>query len=440
MIASPLGARKRQAEAARAQRSEAAHAAQADRLVRNLSGEDSEVRAQGSYVDLGDSARMAVLLCPEGRGTFKEQVNDVLSLLATSLEGRPHPLEATLLTVFLREPRDRDEAGRLLAEYFGARMPVTNYVLQPPCNGAAVAMEVWAVGGGDVRIEHFGPQVLTVTYDGLRWIYCGGIESPASVSGVYQQTTGGIKALEAALRLAGSGLEDVVRTWYYLGGINAVEGELERYKEFNRARTDAYREVDFCRGIPGVRGPGAVLPASTGIGMRGGGLILSSLGLQTRRQDISLFPLENPLQVPAYQYPPTYSPESPKFSRAMALGLGHYVTSWISGTASIVNSESLYPGDIARQTMQTLDNIERLIAPENCAAHGFPQAGARLDDLAKVRVYIKRPEDYARCKSVCEERLGKVPVLYLVADVCRPELLVEIEGVAFSRLRTQVSG
>lgn len=440
MIASPLGARKRQADAGRAPRSEAAHRAQTDRLVRNLAGEECGGRAEGSYVDLGESARMALLLGPEGRGAVKDQINDILSLLAANLEGQPQPLEATLLTVFLREAGDREEVERLLGEYFGARMPVTNYVLQPPCNGAAVAMEVWAVGGKGVRLEHYSPHVLSVTYDGVRWIYCGGIESPGSVPSVYQQTTEGIQALEAALRLAGSGLGDVVRTWYYLGGINAVEGKLERYKEFNRARTDAYRKVGFCRGIPGVRGPAVVWPASTGIGMRGCGLTMSCLGLQTERADLRLFPLENPLQVPAYQYPRTYSPESPKFSRAMALVLGDYVTSWISGTASIVNAESLYPGDIERQTTQTLDNIERLIAPENCAAHGFPQAGARLHDLAKVRVYLKRPQDYARCKSVCEKRLGQVPVLYLVADVCRPELLVEIEGVAFSRLRRPAAG
>lgn len=435
MIASPLGARRRDTETARAQRDETVRLAQAEPMVRFLSGRACGDPAQCSYVDLGDSARMALLLCPEGPGGFEDQAGQVLGLLAASLEGQPQPLEVTLLTVFLREPGDQKAGERLLRDYFGARMPVTNYVFQPPCNGAAVAMEAWAVGGPGVKIEHFGPRVLTVSYDRVRWVYCAGIEVPASASGVYAQTASGLQALQAALRQAGSGLEDVVRTWYYLGGINQVEGELERYKEFNRARTEAYRGIGFCNGIPGLRKNAAVLPASTGIGMVGGGLVLSCLGLQTAREDVSLFPLENPLQIPAYQYPPTYSPETPKFSRAMALVLGDYVTSWISGTASIVNSESLYPGDIERQTAQTLDNIERLIAPENCAAHGFPGAGARFENLAKVRVYVKPGADFARCKAVCESRLGKVPALYILADVCRPELLVEIEGVAFSRLQ-----
>jgi len=99
-----------------------------------------------------------------------------------------------------------------------------------------------------------------------------------------------------------------------------------------------------------------------------------------------------------------------------------------------VNSESLHLGDAEKQTEQTLTNIERLIDAENFARHGLRGAGATLADLAKMRVYVKRPEDFGRCRAVCERRLGPVPVIYAHADVCRPELLVEIEAVAFSPL------
>ena len=168
--------------------------------------------------------------------------------------------------------------------------------------------------------------------------------------------------------------------------------------------------------------------------MAGSGLVASCLALETDRDDVFLVPLENPHQTPAYAYPPKYSPQSPKFSRAVALVLGSYVTTWVSGTASIVDSESCHPGDPAKQTAQTLDNIERLIAADNFAAQGLKGAGAGLRDLAKIRVYLKRPEDLAKCRGICEQRLGPVPAIYAVADICRPELLVEIEGVAFSRV------
>ncbi len=57
----------------------------------------------------------------------------------------------------------------------------------------------------------------------------------------------------------------------------------------------------------------------------------------------SCCPLENPLQTPAFDYPQSYSAKSPKFSRAMAMRIGDHVTTWISGTASIVNSETRAP-------------------------------------------------------------------------------------------------
>jgi enamine deaminase RidA (YjgF/YER057c/UK114 family) len=118
----------------------------------------------------------------------------------------------------------------------------------------------------------------------------------------------------------------------------------------------------------------------------------------------------------------------------MAMTVGDYSTIWVSGTASIVNSETVFPGDVERQTEQTIDNIQNLISRENCARHGLPTAGAELSDLAKARVYVKHQHDYDICRRVVERRLGTVPVVFAQADVCRPDLLVEIEGVAFAPL------
>ena len=163
------------------------------------------------------------------------------------------------------------------------------------------------------------------------------------------------------------------------------------------------------------------------------------MALDSRRPDVFLLPLENPQQTPAYDYQATYSTHSPKFSRAMAVVQGHFVATLMSGTASILNSRTCHPGDIVRQTEQTIENIERLIAPENFARHSLPGTGATLKDIAKLRVYVKRQEDYEPCRAVCERRLPRVPAIYLQADVCRPELLMEIEAVAFSPFNTNVA-
>jgi enamine deaminase RidA (YjgF/YER057c/UK114 family) len=150
-------------------------------------------------------------------------------------------------------------------------------------------------------------------------------------------------------------------------------------------------------------------------------------------------PLENPRQTSAFDYHAKYSPQSPKFSRAMAVVQGRFVSTLVSGTASIVDAQTCHPGDVVRQTEQTIENIERLIAPENFARHGMPGAGATLRDIAKLRVYVKHPEDYEKCREVCERLLPRVPAIYLEADVCRADLLVEIEAVAFSPYATNGS-
>jgi enamine deaminase RidA (YjgF/YER057c/UK114 family) len=339
----------------------------------------------------------------------------------------------TVQTVFLKDPQDQAECERLLAEFSPSQLPVTNFVLQPPCCGAALALEVWAIGGKSVRVERFGPHTLAVAYDSVRWVYCAGVKPDASLPGIYPQTLDALGRLRATLAQAGSSFPRVVRTWFYLGGITELEQREQRYQELNRARSDFYHDIRFHSASPLLESACGLYPASTGIGMAGRGLVLSCMALETRRDDVFLLPLENPRQIPAYAYDAKHSAQSPKFSRAVALALGDYVTTWVSGTASIVDSESCYPGDPEKQTEQTIDNIERLIGADNFTAHGLAGAGARLHDLAKIRVYLKRPEDLAKCRAVCERRLGAVPAIYAVADICRPELLVEIEGVAFSR-------
>jgi enamine deaminase RidA (YjgF/YER057c/UK114 family) len=310
-------------------------------------------------------------------------------------------------------------------------MPVTNFVVQPPCNGAALAIEAWAISGRDVRLKRCGPHTLAVNYDGLQWVYCGGIE-PFVPGSAYLDAKEAFRRMSDLLGRAGSSFDHVVRTWLYVGRITEPEGSTARYQELNRARADFYEPLWFGNSVPGRNGKVKIYPASSGIGTRGESIVTSCMALQTERKDVRLVALENPQQTAAYGYDPRYSPQSPKFSRAMALATDKYVTTWISGTASIVNSETQYLNDIERQTEQTIDNIERLISPENFRRHGIPDAGASLSDLTKMRVYLKHASDLAKCQAICERRFTAVPAIYITADICRPDLLVEIEGVAFS--------
>jgi enamine deaminase RidA (YjgF/YER057c/UK114 family) len=358
----------------------------------------------------------------------------------THSEGRSTRAPIVLAqTVFLKNAKDSDACRDIFATHYDRDLPVTTYVHQPPCDGAALAVEAWAVGPDSVTVCRRLPHFVSVTYNDITWAHCGGIVPNDPSLGVYERSVNAFARMRTLADRFGPGFDHVMRTWLYLGDIVGREeilqshGETQRYKELNRARTDFFENVTFGGSHVMRRTSKKIYPASTGIGMSGSDLAMSCLALDTKRKDVFILPLENPQQTPAYKYHARFSPQSPKFSRAMAVIVGNDIITFVSGTASIVESETRYIGDVEKQTEQTIENIARLITGENFSAHELPGAGATLADLTLVRVYVKHPKDYKKCKAVCEGRLGKVPTIYAVADICRPELLVEIEGMAFSK-------
>ncbi|MDA1273988.1 MAG: Rid family hydrolase [Verrucomicrobia bacterium] len=386
-----------------------------------------------AILELGNLARLALIALPGRRGSFAQQAEELFAQVVCILGRQPTLLAATTLMVFLRDASDEAACRQIVQAWFGAAPPVTTFVAQPPCNGAALGVELWAVGGTGVTVSRFGPDLLTVESEGIRWIHCGGIRSPeGGADGPHAEALSAFTEMERRLARAGVIFGQVVRTWLYVNQITQGEDGRQRYQELNRARSDFYAKFHFGQKARTLSTAGMIYPASTGIGTNGPHMEMACLALDSDRPDVFLVPLENPQQTPAYEYRAGYSPRPPKFSRAMAAVQGHFVSTLVSGTASIVNSRTCHPGDILRQTEQTLENIERLIAPENFARHGLPAAGATLSDIAKLRVYVKHPEDYEACREVCERRLPRVPAIYLRADICRPDLLVEIEAVAFS--------
>ena len=394
---------------------------------------------QHSLVHLDRVTRVALMVTPQPRGSAIDQAWEAVSTIRVILQQQPVPMSMTKQTVFVRSADDIEAFRRLFEAYYGDRVPATSFIVQPPCDGQALAIEAWALGGENVEVEFPLPDLVTVTYDGLRWIYVAGISSPSTAQGAYAEAEYSFNELARRLEVAGASFNDVSRIWLYQGGITETQrGEdgksVERYRELNRARTDFFEHQAAMGKMTIVRDGKACYPASTGIGMAGGGMGVSCLGLQTERDDVLLQPLENPRQTSAFDYSSRFSAKSPKFARAMAVKIGNYVTTWVSGTASILDSESVHLGDIEKQTNQTIDNIQRLISPENFQQHGLSGCGDRLTDLAKIRVYVKRLEDYEKCRAVCQQRFGGVPTIYALADICRSELLVEIEGVAFSKM------
>lgn len=196
-----------------------------------------------------------------------------------------------------------------------------------------------------------------------------------------------------------------VRMWNCVGSINGHDEGQERYHLFCAGRHDAFRSAGY---------EGADLPSASAVGMRGRGLITYFLASDRPGRQI-----ENPRQVAAYRYPPQYGPKSPSFSRGTLWG----ETLFVSGTSSIVGHQTLHAGDVVAQLEETLRNMEAVIDA------ALPGRG--LESVLAAKTYLRHAADYPLVAS----RLAAVfPVnLCLQADICRSELLIEIEAVAAPR-------
>lgn len=201
----------------------------------------------------------------------------------------------------------------------------------------------------------------------------------------------------------------LLRIWHYLGRINAGEGDNETYKRFcvGRARGLEARPQALDR-----------LPAATVVGTDAPGLEMHVLLSRRMPQ-----PLENPRQVSAYTYPRRYGPRRPIFARAASIDWGGQTQLFVSGTASIVGHATRHPDDVLAQTRESLANIDAVLTA--AAEIAGPLDRTSLDCL---KVYLRRPGDLAAIKTEIAAALPpSVPVAYLQADLCRRDLLVELE-------------
>ncbi|HEX8252070.1 MAG TPA: Rid family hydrolase, partial [Thermoanaerobaculia bacterium] len=175
----------------------------------------------------------------------------------------------------------------------------------------------------------------------------------------------------------------------------------ERYQLFCAGRHDAFVEAGYHHDVD--------LPAASAVGMPGRGVIAYYLAAREPGMQV-----ENPRQIAAYKYPPQYGVKSPSFSRATVWN----DTVFVSGTASVLGHATVHPGDVTAQLEETLHNIDAVLA----------QTGRSLENVISAKTYIRNASDY----DVIASRLAPVFAnnIYVEADICRADLLLEIEAVA----------
>lgn len=219
--------------------------------------------------------------------------------------------------------------------------------------------------------------------------------------------------------LAREGYSAPWRFWNYLADIHGEEAGLERYRQFNYGRQQAFADAG--------RSVNAAVPAACALGSQGGPLVVAVLA--GRKPALAI---ENPRQVSAYDYPSDYGPRAPTFARACVSLLGARPQLWLSGTASIVGHHTRHAGDVAEQTRETLRNIRALLDE---ARRRLPEADFALSAL-HYTVYLRHPEHQPRVAELLAAEVGPMlNAVYLQADICRADLLVEIEASAGHPLR-----
>jgi len=201
------------------------------------------------------------------------------------------------------------------------------------------------------------------------------------------------------------GYPHLIRAWNYFPRINEAENRLERYKLFCMGRHRAFEEAKFSFSQE--------LPAASAIGTETGALCIYFIAARDQGK-----PIENTRQISAYRYPKRYGPRSPSFSRAMLLC---EQSLFISGTASIKGHESLHANDITMQCEETLKNLKNILQQAKAERISYP---------AVWKVYLRQHDQHALIyKALLSFLADKDQLMILKGDICRKNLLIEIEGV-----------
>lgn len=296
---------------------------------------------------------------------------------------------------FMSDPANQHD---LLRKYLPGAVSVVG---QAPLDYAKMSLWCYFVEDAFVREVDGGAIMKHSDYEHY---YYTGLHNIAE-NDEYKQTASIFTQLREGLRASSLSFSDeVVRTWIYVQGVDT------HYAGMVRARKEIFEEEGLTENTHYI--------ASTGIE-----------GRFTEPQSLVYMDVyavkgmkEGQLQ---YLYAPEYLSRTSKygvtFERGSVVEYGDRKHIFISGTASIDKyGEILFPQDVMAQSKRALMNIMGLLN----------EAGAEFEDIAQLIVYMRDPADYPVIKPFIESMLPEVPCVFVLAPVCRPGWLIEMECIA----------
>lgn len=343
-------------------------------------------------------------------------------------------LRPVKLNIFISVPDFPDYAekkqfiSRSVIAAFSDQCPAFNVSIHPPEEPFRVAVEaLFAAGsrsGISTRFLGEFPYVVIESNNGKE-VWSAGL-------GLDKDHDDTRKCAEAAFDIMGEILErenlsfnNIVRQWNYIGDILGMHSGFQNYQVFNEVRTEYYNKYRTIQGFP----------AATGVGMKYGGVYLDFCAVKSD-ETVRIESVTNPSQVNAYEYGQevlkgrsagTGSLKNPpQFERGLLVINKEVSTLFISGTASIIGQETIGRGDVAEQTAVSIENLRRVADMQRI------RNLTGKDDKGKyslLRVYIKRQDDFGIVRDICKEQFKGSPIVFIEADICRDDLLTEIEAV-----------
>lgn len=289
-----------------------------------------------------------------------------------------------------------------VAETGDAGLPVV-WLQGDACkDGGMYSMQAVAISGINPQPVRLDGRDIGFTYEDKHARYCRlrGILPANLKASRTVQTHSALQIMEAALEENGFYFTDTVRTWIYLDKL------LDWYGDFNRVRTDFFEEKDIFSHM---------VPASTGIGAAnpfGAAIVMDVLAVQPKTEQLKITAVDSPLQNPALDY-------KSSFSRAVELQFPTHRSLLISGTASIdPDGKTVYLDDPEKQIRLTMEVIKAILESRQMSWNDLFRGIAYFKDMDYLPIYRR---------IAAELEIPRFPLAVSHADVCRDDLLFEIE-------------
>lgn len=312
-------------------------------------------------------------------------------------------------------------------DVMGRKVPVT-LIPQYLFPNGGLSLDVYTLeGDADIVIsERDGVCYGRIENEEESLLFVEGIPASDFSLSVRTQSDEVFAKLDGILSQHAFAVDDIVRQWNYIGNIVGCRGTKQNYQEFNDARSCYYAKGAWGNGYP----------AATGIGTSYEGIVVGGIAFKKANGE-GIFPIDNPLQIAAHVYSKRVlidddvnaMKSTPKFERAKLIETKAGACCFVSGTAAIRGEESKDASSAKLQTIMTIENIAHLVSKENLVKYGSKPYDLRY---VQIQVFIKNVEDYDEVRAEVEKAYPNMPVVYSVADVCRTELLVEIEAILIS--------